>query len=148
MTRAAAPAVAISKRNSPGERGPGSKRRSGDPSYAPLTLALHTRAIARTAATCWGRRPGTERRARILVISKGRAVTAERARAVRRTCPPPSPEDPSMEIRDTPKASPEGVLPGASRRLEAIAGGLKIAQALRGDEVAGDGRDRPSTPRV
>ena len=37
---------------------PGSKRRSGEPSKAPCTSAPQTSAAARTAARCWGRRPG------------------------------------------------------------------------------------------
>src|SRR5688572_17702 len=74
---------------------PGSKRRSGDPSNAPPTLAPETIVAARTAARCCGRSPGTGRRARILTISNGWPVTVERARAVRRIWPPPSPWEPS-----------------------------------------------------
>jgi len=69
-TSVMAPAVPISKRNSPAAMGPGSNRRSGEPSNAPLTLAAQAIPTARTAARCCGSRPGRGRRARIPVISK------------------------------------------------------------------------------
>ena len=78
-TSVAAPAVAISKRNSPARDRPGLEAQVGRAVEGPARRAPQTRAAARTAARCWGRRPGTGRRARIRVISNPWPVTADRA---------------------------------------------------------------------
>ena len=48
-------------------------------------------AAALTAERCCGKKPGLRRLARILTMRSEREVIADRARAVRRICPPPSP---------------------------------------------------------
>ena len=53
---------------------------------------------ASTAVRCWRISPGFSRRPRMLVMRNGWPVTSDRASALRSTCPPPSPSDPSMMI--------------------------------------------------
>src|SRR5688572_2488737 len=103
---------------------PGSKRRSGEPSNAPPTLAPDTIVAARTAARCCERRPGMGRRARIFTIWKGWPVTVERVSAVRRICPPPSPTDPSRVNIGNAGPQPLAVL--GSRRA-----GNEVTRRLR-----------------
>src|SRR6185503_5323527 len=127
------PAVAISNRKSPAVMGPGSKRRSGDPSKAPPTRAPQARVAARTAARCWGRRPGTVRPARMRVISKPWPVTADSARAVRTIWPPPSPWEPSREMSRDALTRPAFVAGAGSGRVR------DPPRALLGYEVPGRG---------
>src|SRR5580704_7431928 len=56
-------------------------------------------AAALTAVRCCRSKPGFSRPARMFSIRKGWPVTMERARAVRRIWPPPSPMEPSMVIK-------------------------------------------------
>jgi predicted NBD/HSP70 family sugar kinase len=53
---------------------------------------------ARTAARCCAASPGRARFARTLIRRSALPVSAERATAVRTSCPPPSPYDPSISI--------------------------------------------------
>jgi hypothetical protein len=72
---------------------------SRESTSAPVTAASEIFAAASTAVMCWRRRPGFGRFARMLKIRNGRPVMAERASDVRRICPPPSPNEPSMGMR-------------------------------------------------
>lgn len=64
--------------------------------HAPSSAALHISAIVFIEARCCGFSPGISLPALIFDIFTGFFVSAESASAVRRSCPPPSPIDPSI----------------------------------------------------
>ena len=77
------------------------------------------------------------RRARIFVISKPWPVTAERASAVRRTCPPPSPCAPSIGIRRAMTAARRTAAPRARRAQPRTKSASSVRRpGLGGNEVA------------
>ena len=77
---------------------PGSKSTSREPIRAPFVRAPHARASTLRAAACCAPRPGLFLPALMSVILTGEPETAESAAERRSTCPPPSPELPSMRI--------------------------------------------------
>lgn len=74
----------------------GAKVSSVEPSRSPETTAPLIAAAALTAERCCGNNPGLRRPARMFSSRKGRVVTLDRLKAVRKIWPPPSPYDPSM----------------------------------------------------
>src|SRR5574337_350437 len=97
------PAVPTSNRRTPPIIGPGAKYSRGEPIAAPCTSAPVISASVLTHERCCGCKPDFFRPARILTNSTGLPRTADRATAVLRICPPPSPYDPS--IVSTPLAA-------------------------------------------
>ena len=97
-TRETAPAVPMSKAYSPPQIGPGANSTAVLPMRSPSTFPEHTSAAARMAVRWEACRPGFGRPARMRSIRQAFPVSAERATAVRRICPPPSPCDPSTSI--------------------------------------------------
>src|SRR3984893_6424704 len=65
---------------------------------APVTSAREISLAPFTAVRCCLRSPGFLRPARMFSMRNGLPVTSESASAVRRICPPPSPNDPSIVI--------------------------------------------------
>jgi len=70
---------------------------STDITYVPMPhgFLYLTAVLACTLARCCGWSPGLRRSTRMLRRWKGRLVTSDRAKLVRKICPPPSPIDPS-----------------------------------------------------
>ena len=79
----------------------GEKKTSDDPTSAPRRSAPKTSRMARRVDTCCCLRPGTSRPALILVTWIALAWMTEKATAVLRICPPPSPKQPSTSITST-----------------------------------------------
>ena len=92
------PAVPISKWNLPPEISPGSNINSVEPICASPVLAPHILDAAATAWRCCARKPGFLRLALILEILNSWPVIIDKVSELRRTCPPPSPMEPSISI--------------------------------------------------
>jgi hypothetical protein len=72
--------------------------RSQEGTVAPSTWAALISAAASTAFRCWGFMPGCGRRARIWISRMAWPVITDRARALRRIWPPPSPNEALISI--------------------------------------------------
>src|SRR5207249_7926650 len=86
------PAVPTSKWNEPAFTLPGLKINSVEPIFRPLEEAPQIWANALAPVRCWAFNPGSALPALMLKIRTSRLNTADRAREVRRTCPPRSEE--------------------------------------------------------
>src|SRR5262245_55098197 len=84
-----------------------------EPRFAPCASAWPIFAAAFTAVRCCRSNPGFLRPARIFSIRNGWPVNSESPNAVRRIWPPPSPNEPSIEIISHQSQMPEY---GAARR--------------------------------
>src|SRR5207244_13394180 len=94
------PAVPTSKEKRPAVSFPGRNSIDDAPGDALVTSALHNAATALIAVTCCAARPGVGRPARIRTTRTGVSVRADRATAIRRSWPPPSPRPPTTSIMD------------------------------------------------
>ena len=92
------PAVPMSNSKSPPVRTLGRNVISFEPTSSPSTWASQSCATASIAARCWAAMPGFGLPALMSLTRMGSRSTAESATAVLRTCPPPSPCEPSISI--------------------------------------------------
>ena len=88
--------------SSPALTSPGSKTGRCCRGWRRAPAAWPTAAAARTLCRCCGCRPGLDRPARTLARWNALPVSSDRARLVRRICPPPSPKEPSSSEHGRP----------------------------------------------